>query len=173
MEEIGHFSESERPLSNQNDFGTGTHKHKPGLTKPIEAVEANLSRGCARVALMMAVRCCQNSNLFCLDSGPADHCSQPKASFCLPSCAATSSLYLPLAVLSFVATISHLVLTIGSLCWVEELCSCDIQALLSFQAGLTLETRLQIALDVVEGIRFLHSQGLVHRDIKLKNVLVR
>ncbi|XP_077853764.1 dual serine/threonine and tyrosine protein kinase isoform X3 [Macaca mulatta] len=40
------------------------------------------------------------------------------------------------------------------------------------KAGLTLETRLQIALDVVEGIRFLHSQGLVHRDIKLKNVLL-
>ncbi|XP_045439001.1 dual serine/threonine and tyrosine protein kinase isoform X2 [Pipistrellus kuhlii] len=40
------------------------------------------------------------------------------------------------------------------------------------KAGLTLKTRLQIALDVVEGIRFLHSQGLVHRDIKLKNVLL-
>ncbi|XP_015274828.1 PREDICTED: dual serine/threonine and tyrosine protein kinase [Gekko japonicus] len=40
------------------------------------------------------------------------------------------------------------------------------------KAGLALETRLQIALDVVEGIRFLHSQGLVHRDIKLKNVLL-
>lgn len=40
------------------------------------------------------------------------------------------------------------------------------------QAGLSLQERLQIALDVVEGIRFLHSQGLLHRDIKLKNVLV-
>nr|XP_034977422.1 dual serine/threonine and tyrosine protein kinase [Zootoca vivipara] len=40
------------------------------------------------------------------------------------------------------------------------------------KAELTLEIRLQIALDVVEGIRFLHSQGLVHRDIKLKNVLL-
>ncbi|KAM3935374.1 dual serine/threonine and tyrosine protein kinase [Leptodactylus fuscus] len=40
------------------------------------------------------------------------------------------------------------------------------------KAGLSLETRLQVALDVVEGIRFLHSQGLVHRDIKLKNVLL-
>ncbi|XP_012680373.2 dual serine/threonine and tyrosine protein kinase [Clupea harengus] len=40
------------------------------------------------------------------------------------------------------------------------------------KAGLSLRERLQIALDVVEGIRFLHSQGLVHRDIKLKNVLL-
>lgn len=41
------------------------------------------------------------------------------------------------------------------------------------RSGLSWITRLQIAIDVIEGIRFLHSQGLVHRDIKIKNVLVR
>lgn len=38
--------------------------------------------------------------------------------------------------------------------------------------GLPWLVRLRISIDVVEGIRYLHSQGLVHRDIKLKNVLV-
>ena len=40
------------------------------------------------------------------------------------------------------------------------------------KAGLDWKTRLKISLDVVEGIRYLHGLGLVHRDIKLKNVLV-
>ncbi|XP_063219723.1 dual serine/threonine and tyrosine protein kinase-like [Bacillus rossius redtenbacheri] len=40
------------------------------------------------------------------------------------------------------------------------------------RTGLKWLTRLQIAIDVVEGMRYLHSQGLVHRDIKLKNVLL-
>lgn len=40
------------------------------------------------------------------------------------------------------------------------------------KAGLDWKVRLQISLDVVYGIRYLHGLGLVHRDIKLKNVLV-
>ena len=42
----------------------------------------------------------------------------------------------------------------------------------ALKLGLNTVTLMQIARDVVEGIRFLHGQGLLHRDIKLKNVMV-
>ncbi|XP_063897807.1 dual serine/threonine and tyrosine protein kinase [Helicoverpa armigera] len=40
------------------------------------------------------------------------------------------------------------------------------------RAGLSFPARMRIARDIVEGIRYLHSLGLVHRDIKMKNVLL-
>ena len=42
----------------------------------------------------------------------------------------------------------------------------------ALKQGINKKMQLQIAFDVIQGIRFLHSQGLLHRDIKLKNVLV-
>ncbi|XP_069362798.1 dual serine/threonine and tyrosine protein kinase-like isoform X2 [Maniola hyperantus] len=53
---------------------------------------------------------------------------------------------------------------------VSQRYSRDLHA--AVRAGLSFPMRMRIACDIVEGIRYLHSLGLVHRDVKLKNVLL-
>ncbi|KER18323.1 hypothetical protein T265_16137, partial [Opisthorchis viverrini] len=43
---------------------------------------------------------------------------------------------------------------------------------IALKQGLSWLRRLIVARDVAEGVRYLHSQGLIHRDIKPRNVLL-
>ncbi|KAI0985930.1 hypothetical protein GJ496_001013 [Pomphorhynchus laevis] len=54
---------------------------------------------------------------------------------------------------------------------VMERLNCDLHRMLETQT-LSLAQRLSIAKDVIEGIRYIHRLGLIHRDIKLRNVLL-
>ena len=53
---------------------------------------------------------------------------------------------------------------------VSERMRCDLHDGL---AGIpSLRKRLQIALDVAKALQYLHGEDLIHRDVKLQNVLV-
>lgn len=55
---------------------------------------------------------------------------------------------------------------------VLERCESDLHTALKLKRLNDLIKRIQISVDVASGLRFLHAHGLIHRDIKLKNILL-
>ena len=53
---------------------------------------------------------------------------------------------------------------------VSERMRCDLQE--GLPAISSLRTRLEIALDVAKALQYLHAEDLIHRDVKVQNVLV-
>lgn len=48
----------------------------------------------------------------------------------------------------------------------------DLETLLAEPNGLTLQTRLEIMIDVLAGLAYAHQHGIVHRDLKPANIRV-
>ena len=53
---------------------------------------------------------------------------------------------------------------------VSERMRCDLQE--GLPAISSLRKRLEIALDVAKALQYLHAEDLIHRDVKVQNVLV-
>lgn len=48
----------------------------------------------------------------------------------------------------------------------------DLKAYLREEKGMTEDQGKMFALDIAEGLSYLHQKGVVHRDIKLNNIMV-
>lgn len=57
------------------------------------------------------------------------------------------------------------------MCLVSERMKWDLQEALPTLAS--LQERLLISLDVAKALQYLHKEGMIHRDVKTQNVLVR
>ena len=53
---------------------------------------------------------------------------------------------------------------------VSERMRCDLQD--GLPAISSMRKRLEIALDVAKALQYLHAEDLIHRDVKVQNVLV-
>ena len=58
-----------------------------------------------------------------------------------------------------------------SVALVSERMRCDLQE--GLPAISSMKKRLEIALDVAKALQYLHAEDLIHRDVKVQNVLVR
>lgn len=57
-----------------------------------------------------------------------------------------------------------------SVALVSERMRCDLQE--GLPAISSMRKRLEIALDVARALQYLHAEDLIHRDVKVQNVLV-